>query len=79
MSDAIRVLFVCTANICRSAYAEVMARHPLGDDPSVEVSPPPSTWTASSNRSSPDWRQAGSPGAGEAPENTDPLSDSCVS
>lgn len=38
MSDAIRVLFVCTANICRSAYAEVMARHLLGDDPSVEVS-----------------------------------------
>lgn len=29
---------MCTANICRSAYAEVMARHLLGDDPSVEVS-----------------------------------------
>jgi len=32
-----RVLFVCTANICRSAYAELMARHVLGADPSVEV------------------------------------------
>ena len=32
-----RVLFVCTANICRSAYAELMARHVLGDSTSVEV------------------------------------------
>lgn len=32
----IRVLFVCTANICRSAYAEVLARHLLGDDDTVE-------------------------------------------
>lgn len=33
-----RVLFVCTANICRSAYAEVLTRHFLGDDRSVDVS-----------------------------------------
>lgn len=33
----IRLLFVCTANICRSAYAEVLARHLLGDDPTVAV------------------------------------------
>ena len=30
MPDPIRVLFVCTANICRSAYAEAMARHLAG-------------------------------------------------
>ena len=28
--DPIHVLFVCTANICRSAYAEVVARHMVG-------------------------------------------------
>lgn len=28
---------MCTANICRSAYAELMARHVLGPDTSVEV------------------------------------------
>lgn len=33
----VRVLFVCTANICRSAYAEVLARHLLEGDPTVEV------------------------------------------
>ena len=38
MSEPLNVLFVCTANICRSAYAEVMARHLLGDDGSVRVS-----------------------------------------
>ncbi len=38
VNDPISVLFVCTANICRSAYAEVMARHLLRDDESVEVS-----------------------------------------
>jgi protein-tyrosine-phosphatase len=32
------VLFVCTANICRSAFAEQMARQLLGDDASVLVS-----------------------------------------
>lgn len=32
-----RVLFVCTANICRSAYAELMTRHLLGADTAVEV------------------------------------------
>lgn len=36
MAAPLRVLFVCTANICRSAYAEVLARHALGDDGSVE-------------------------------------------
>jgi protein-tyrosine-phosphatase len=35
--DPIRVLFVCTANICRSAYAEVLARHLLGAGSGVEV------------------------------------------
>lgn len=38
MSDPVRILFVCTANICRSAYAEVLSRHLLGDDDSVAVS-----------------------------------------
>lgn len=33
----IRVLFVCTANICRSAYAEVLARHLLGPAAGVVV------------------------------------------
>jgi sulfate adenylyltransferase len=33
----IRVLFVCTANICRSPYLELRARQLLGDDPGVEV------------------------------------------
>ncbi len=33
----LRLLFVCTANICRSAYAEVLGRHLLGDDPTVVV------------------------------------------
>jgi protein-tyrosine-phosphatase len=35
---ALQVLFVCTANICRSAYAELMAAHLLADDPTVHVS-----------------------------------------
>jgi len=34
-ADAIKVLLVCTANICRSAYAEVAARHMLGANPDV--------------------------------------------
>lgn len=38
MSDPFRLLFVCTANICRSAYADVLSRHLLAGDPSVEVS-----------------------------------------
>lgn len=33
----LRVLFVCTANICRSAYAELMARHLQGPDSGVHV------------------------------------------
>ena len=33
----LKILFVCTANICRSAFAETLARHLLGDDPTVEV------------------------------------------
>jgi protein-tyrosine-phosphatase len=33
----IRVLFVCTANICRSAYAELLSRHLLGDGTTVSV------------------------------------------
>jgi sulfate adenylyltransferase len=32
-----RVLFVCTANICRSAYAEVLARHVLGPGSGLAV------------------------------------------
>ncbi|MGN6574696.1 MAG: hypothetical protein ACTHKG_03325 [Nocardioides sp.] len=35
---ALRVVFVCTANICRSAYAELMAGHLLDGDPTVVVS-----------------------------------------
>jgi sulfate adenylyltransferase len=33
----LEVLFVCTANICRSAFAEHLARHLVADDPSVRV------------------------------------------
>jgi sulfate adenylyltransferase len=36
--DPIRVLFVCTANICRSPYLELRARQLLGPDSGVEVS-----------------------------------------
>jgi sulfate adenylyltransferase len=36
--DPIRVLFVCTANICRSPYLELRARQLLGPDARVEVS-----------------------------------------
>ena len=32
MSDPIRVLFVCTANICRSPFMEIYARSVVGDD-----------------------------------------------
>ena len=37
MTRPLSVLFVCTANICRSAFAEHMARHLLGEDPSVRL------------------------------------------
>ncbi|MGN6129389.1 MAG: hypothetical protein ACTHOK_03520 [Nocardioidaceae bacterium] len=33
----VRVLFVCTANICRSAYADLLSRHLLGGGAGVEV------------------------------------------
>jgi sulfate adenylyltransferase len=36
--EPIRVLFVCTANICRSPYLELRARQLLGADSGVEVS-----------------------------------------
>jgi sulfate adenylyltransferase len=36
--DPIRLLFVCTANICRSPYLELRARQLLGLDSGVEVS-----------------------------------------
>jgi sulfate adenylyltransferase len=36
--EPIRVLFVCTANICRSPYLELRARQLLGDDSGVVVS-----------------------------------------
>jgi sulfate adenylyltransferase len=36
--DPIRLLFVCTANICRSPYLELRARQLLGPDSGVEVS-----------------------------------------
>jgi sulfate adenylyltransferase len=36
--DPVRVLFVCTANICRSPYLELRARQLLGPDSGVEVS-----------------------------------------
>lgn len=38
MTEPLRVLFVCTANICRSAYASVRAAQLLGEGSSVEVS-----------------------------------------
>jgi sulfate adenylyltransferase len=38
VEDPIRVLFVCTANICRSPYLELRARQLLGPDSGVEVS-----------------------------------------
>lgn len=34
-AEPLRVLFVCTANICRSAYAEVVARSLAGPDADV--------------------------------------------
>lgn len=37
-ADPFRVLFVCRANICRSAYLELAARERLGGDSVVEVS-----------------------------------------
>ena len=37
-AEPIRVLFVCTANICRSPYLELRARQLLGPDSGVEVS-----------------------------------------
>ena len=37
-SAPLRVLFVCTANICRSPYLELRARQLLGPDAGVEVS-----------------------------------------
>jgi len=36
-TEPIRVLFVCTANICRSPYLELRARQLLGPDSGVEV------------------------------------------
>jgi len=36
--SALRVLFVCTANICRSPYMELLARHRLGEGAVVEFS-----------------------------------------
>jgi sulfate adenylyltransferase len=36
--EPLRVLFVCTANICRSPYLELRARQLLGPDSGVEVS-----------------------------------------
>lgn len=36
MSDPLLVLFVCTANICRSPFMELTARRMTGDDPRVE-------------------------------------------
>lgn len=38
MTERLSVLFVCTANICRSAYAQVRAEQLLADDPSIRVS-----------------------------------------
>lgn len=38
MTEPLRVLFVCTANICRSAYATVRSEQLLGTDAPVRVS-----------------------------------------
>lgn len=35
--SGLHVLFVCTANICRSPYMELLARHRLGDSVAVTV------------------------------------------
>ena len=35
-AEPLRILFVCTANICRSAYAELVARSLAGDRDDVE-------------------------------------------
>ena len=35
--EPVSVLFVCTANICRSAFAQQLSRHLLGDDPTLRV------------------------------------------
>jgi protein-tyrosine-phosphatase len=35
VADDIKVLFVCTANICRSAFAEALTRHLLAEDPAA--------------------------------------------
>lgn len=37
VSDPFRLLFVCTANICRSPYAELRARQLLGDTSGISV------------------------------------------
>ncbi|WP_248583343.1 adenylyl-sulfate kinase [Nocardioides sp. InS609-2] len=38
VSRPLKVLFVCTANICRSAFMEVTARHLVGDRDDIEFS-----------------------------------------
>ena len=35
-TEPLKVLFVCTANICRSPYMEITARHLAADDPTLE-------------------------------------------
>ena len=62
LAEPIRVLFVCTANICRSPYLELRARQLLGPDSGVEVTSA-GTRGFDASRSATRWRRS-SPASG---------------